>query len=1337
VLALGIALALLFAFGLAVSRAAEDALADGFAQPPATVRPRTFWFWMNGNVTRDGITRDLEAMQRVGVGGVMIFDGSTYLPAGPAAYLGDEWRSLMTHAIREGNRLGIDVGMHNAPGWSSTGGPWITPDRAMQQLVSTETTVTGGRRLELTLPRPQTNLGFYRDACVIAFPALPAETTPLEEAFARVTTGTGRAVSAAALSDGQLGTSVAVSAQDFLLFEFKVPTELNAITVQPTPNGRFPRASVEVSLDGREFTPVGTVTNPGRQGILAPAARSVAPVTARFVRVVPSGSGEYAEVVLHRAPRIAAWPAKANFGYRPAAPVELPAPVPASAAIDPATVVDLTSRLAGDRLGWDAPPGAWTILRVGHTPTGKENVAASAAGRGLECDKFDPAAVEFHFEHVIDRVRADAAAVGAKGPATVTIDSYEAGMQNWTAAFPGEFRRRAGYDLRPFLPALFGRFVGDAGVSERFLFDFRRVQADLMAENYYGRMGELARSRGIVFYAEGYGIGALDELRVSGVPDVPMTEFWTRTPWTPNRVVKMVTSAAHVYGRPVVAAESFTGEAQTSRWLDYPYALKALGDEMFAAGVNQLVFHRYAHQPHPDAVPGMTMGPWGFQFDRTNTWFEQSAGWIAYLARCHFLLRQGTYAADVLYFTGENSPNTSEYAMPVVPAGFSYDLVNADALQRRVRVERGEFVLPEGGRYRLLVLPPNLKAMTPATMARLREFAAGGAAILGPKPEFSPTLAGFPASEQEMLRVANELWRGDTATKPRVMDGLTIEAALRELGVAPDFTFRGTRPDIAVSWQHRRLGDGADLFFVANRQRRVEDVVASFRGMGGRQPEIWRAETGERSLAALHAVEGDRAVVPLRLEPAESVFVIFRQRALPNALAELRKDGQPMIATTLPRPHAPDAARNFTMALWVKPDTDLRELPAETIAGRIDETGKYYAIPADPGDLRFGAGHATAGLAVGRNGIFVIERASDSSPAVLVWRQPVSGWTHVAVVYRDGRPALYVNGALVREGLRSGRVVHSGVDAPPPPRDYALNFPAIESLLRNVGLPPMPSRGHVYFFEGNSTRAENFDRALSASELAALAAAGVPPPELPLVTSARLRPDGAVEALAWSSGRYAVGGAAPVAVEVPAAQTLGGPWHVAFPPNRGAPSSIDLPELQSLHLHADPGVKYFSGTAVYSRALDVPAEFLRAGRRVVLDLGRVEVIADVRLNGRSAGLVWKEPYRVDITDAVRSGANALEVRVTTLWPNRLIGDEQMPAEDEFGLPAELGGDVHGIVRLPDWYLQGRPKPAGGRVTFATWKFFERDSPLVASGLLGPVRLLNPATVTLTPVRPSP
>lgn len=1314
---------------LAPVLAAADPLETGFAQPAREFYPRTFWLWMNGNVTRDGITRDLEAMQRVGVSGVMIFDGSTYLPAGPAGYLGAEWRRLMTHAIREGNRLGIDIGMHNAPGWSSSGGPWIQPELAMQQLVWTETTVTGGRHLDLALAQPQTNLGYYRDAFIIAFPALPAESVPYVQTIAHAFVGAERELAPAGLDDGRLDTAVALDPAHPLLLEFKEPQTFHALTAQPTGRGKFPKLRVEASADGSTFTEICTVANPGRHGILAPAVRSFAPVTARFVRFVPTGAGEVAEVVLHRTPRLADWVAKANFDYRVSGQLPVPTPAPAGAAVDPRTVVDLTAGVRDGRLSWDAPAGAWTILRIGHTPTGQLNVAASAAGRGLECDKFNPAAVEFHFQHVVRQVMADAAAVGAQGPATLTIDSYEAGMQNWTAGFPAEFRRRTGYALTPYLPALFGRFVGAAGEAERFLYDFRRVQADLMAEHYYGRMGELAHQHGLRFFIEGYGAGNFDELRVAGVPDVPMTEFWTRTPWTPNRAVKMVTSAAHVYGKPVVAAESFTGEAQTSRWLEYPYALKALGDEMFARGMNLMVFHRYAHQPHPDAAPGMAMGPYGFYFDRTNTWFEHCRPWIDCLARSQFLLQQGTYAADVLYFTGERAPDPSSMALPVLPAGYTYDLVNSDVLLHRVQVRDGAFVLPEGARYRLLVLPAELKGLRPALLQRLHDFVQQGGAILGPKPVFSPTLSDFPASETAMLKLADELWDPARPGPGRILTGLTIGEALHQLGVAPDVTLRGVHADADLSWQHRVLPEG-DLFFLGNRQRRPEEVAVSFRGMAGRQAELWQPETGAQQKVVVQTAEQDRAVLALRFEPAESVFVLFRRAPARGVAAVLKRDGVPVVTTTpVPAPVV-TAPQDFTMAIWVKPDTDLRELPPEATQGRLDEVGKFYAIPADPSDRRFGAGHATAGLAVGRNGIFVVERSWEHCPAVLVSREPVSGWTHVAVVYRHGRPELYVNGRFVRAGLVSGRTVHPGVGAPIPPVDYQLHFPGLESLMRAAGQPPPASRGQVYFFEGNFVPATACDRAMSEPEIAALAARGLPAPEVPVVTGLHRRSDGLAEALVWASGDYALGQARAVRVNVAAAQAVNGPWHVTFQPGRGAPAAIDLPELQSLHLHADPGVRYFSGTATYTRTLDVPADFLAAGRRVVLDLGRVEVIAEVFLNGRAAGALWKEPCRLDITDAVRIGVNQLEVRVTNLWPNRLIGDEQLPAEDEFGIRDEQGNDPHGITRLPDWYLQGKPKPPGGRVTFATWRFYTKDEPLLASGLLGPVRLLNPIRVTL-------
>jgi len=408
-------------------------------------------------------------------------------------------------------------------------------------------------------------------------------------------------------------------------------------------------------------------------------------------------------------------------------------------------------------------------------------------------------------------------------------------------------------------------------------------------------------------------------------------------------------------------------------------------------------------------------------------------------------------------------------------------------------------------------------------------------------------------------------------------------------------------------------------------------------------------------------------------------------------------------------------------------------MPREATSGWVDETGKFYAIPAAEGDALFGAGHACAGLAVGRNGAYVVERSGAGAPAVLVANFPVAGWTHFAVVYRDGRPRLYVNGKFVREGLASGSVVHPGIGSPPPAPGTVFHFAGLDALVRASGLPSPPSQGLAYYFEGNLTKPDVQDRAVPDEMIAEMAARGVPPPEEPADAELAARSDGGLDALVWRTGAYQVDGGAPKKIAVAAPVRVDGPWRVAFQKNRGAPDSVEFPELISWHRHPEAGVKYFSGTAAYSRTLEVPAEFLAADKRVVLDLGRVEVIARVRVNGKSFPLLWKEPYRLDVTGAVHAGANPLEIEVTNLWPNRLIGDEQLPPENEYASGAD-----HGIARLPGWYVRGEPKPPGGRVTFATWKFFAPDDPLFESGLLGPVRLLNPVRAVLekNPVPPA-
>jgi hypothetical protein len=1258
-------------------------------------------------------------MQQAGVGGVFIFDGSSYLPAGPAAYQSPLWKELMTHAVHEGKRLGVDIGMHNAPGWSSSGGPWITPERSMQQLVWAETTTRGGERLDIPLPAPHRNEGYYRDAFVLAFPALPGEEIPYGDAIRQATTEAGE-VDKVLLADGRLDRGIALARDQSLRIEMTEPVTVYAATIFGADGRRLSALTLASSDDGVNFAPVTPISNPAVHGIAAPAARSFPPVTARFFRLTAGGACELGEVLLHRTPRIPDWVYKANFSYRANVPFRLPETA-AGAAIDPAAIIDVTEYLTADgRLQWNAPSGTWTILRIGHTSTGKRNVSASAAGTGLECDKFSTEAVDFQFEQTVGQLAGDASG----GLRNVIIDSYETGMQNWSAAFPAEFSRRAGYDIRRYLPAMTGRVVGDPQISERFLYDVRRVMADVMTENYYGRMAALCHARGLGFYVEGYGQGMFDDLHLSGLPDVPTTEFWVRTPWTPSRTVKMVASAAHVYGKPVVAAEAFTGEEHTSRWLEYPYAMKVLGDDMFAAGVNHFVFHRYAHQPHPDAAPGVAMGPFGFPFERTNTWFAQSRGWLDYLSRCQQMLRQGAYIADVLYFTGDNSPGSAQFLIPALPAGHNYDLVSAEVLLKRVGVENGWLTLPEGGRYRLLVLPPDLRAVTPELMRKLYELAEQGAVILGPRPEYSPTLRGWPESDREVRRLADALWSGSARIKGCVFatSGHTIESVFTELALTPDFEYIGRTTDTELSWQHRRLPDG-ELYFVSNRQRLEVQALCSFR-VTGYAPELWNPQTGERKPAVLYDQDAaaGRTRVLLPLGPAESVFVVFRKPSSKSGETSLAKEGLPLAGVDFPKPELPAVTGSFTLSVWAKPDIELLGMPEQATTGRVDETAKFYAIPAANGDELYGEGHATAGLAVGRNGAYVIERSGSQSPAVVVVRRPISGWTHFAVVYRDGVPSLYIDGQLAGDGQATGSEVHPGVGSPPPAPDFVYHFEGLAGVMRTSGLPQPPSQGRSLVFEGNLTRPELLPEALSGEAVARIAQEGLPPSVVPTTVELNAQVDGRVYGTFWQSGHYTLSSGARARVEVAEPVTLSGPWHVVFQAGRGAPESVELPALTSLHRHNDFGVRHFSGTALYTRKIDIPAHFLKKGKRVVLDLGRVEVIAEVRVNGREVGLVWQEPYRIDITDAVHKGINDLEISVTTLWPNRLIGDEQLPVENEYNTsPSD-----HGIKHTPEWFSAGHPKP-GERITFLTWHFFDRDDPLIESGLLGPVRLLNPMT----------
>lgn len=901
--------------GPALCRA--DGLSAEFASPPATARPRTWWHWTGGNITKEGITKDLEWMHRVGIAGFQLADvsfGGGQAIETKVEFGTPEWLAMVRHAASEAERLGLEMAVFSSPGWSLAGGPWVKPEEAMKKLVWSEMVVKGPTAFHGRLPQPPSrngpirNLGradgrdptFYGDSAVVAFRTPIAEQS-VSDLKPKVTTTAG-IIDPVALLDDDLNTSVSVPAGDdgiaWVQFEFAEPFTARAITLSG-PRG-IPVGRILAGDDGGDFRVLATL--PGAQLYRQGQVRTFAfpKTTARVYRVEmtaaplgpaqtmrqaatpPAKSYVLREAVLHAAPRVDRWEDKAGFSFL-FEYVSVPTPeVAAEEVVQASDVVDLTSRMQPDgTLDWDVPAGNWVILRLGYSLTGAKNRPATAAGLGYEVDKLSHKHVTEYYHGYIEPLRAALGPLFGKSLRYVLLDSWEAGKQNWTEDMLVEFRRRRGYDPLPYLPVLTGRVVGRAEVSDRFLWDFRRTIADLVADNFYGTMDELLAADGLGSYSEASGVSLEipeDTLLNKSKVDIPMGEFWFHD-LHPRLMyyqdVRGAASAAHAYGKPIVAAESFTGGGYES-----PFALMKVANYWMAQGINLIVFHTSAHQPL-DTKPGNVMV--GTHLHRNITWGEQAAPFVDYLSRASLMLQQGLFVADVAYLLPEGAPSTMPIwgagLTPPPPAGYDYDYINADVLLHRMTVAGdGRLMLPDGMSYRLLVLPET-RAMRPELVEKLQELVAGGATILGPRPEASPSLAGFPSCDERVRRLAADLW-GDTDGRSRtihrvgkgqVVWGLPPADVLARLGVGKDFEC-STDLDADVAWLHRRSGD-VDIYYVASLADRPRSIDARFRAPG-KAAQIWHPDTGRRTAAESHH-EGDFTRVALNLQQQELVFVVF------------------------------------------------------------------------------------------------------------------------------------------------------------------------------------------------------------------------------------------------------------------------------------------------------------------------------------------------------------------------------------------------------------------------------------------------------------------------------
>lgn len=735
-------------------------LEQSFATPPNSAKPYTWWHWVDGNVSKEGITKDLEAMKAVGLGGFQHFDVGLNVPPGKVLYNSKKFHELFQFAIAESERLELDAGFNNCSGWSSSGGPWIKPENSMKALVWSETHVKSseGPSVSLSVPifspertsngkiKKQTD--FYQDIAVLAFPKSTANAYRLE------------------------------NWKDKTLY---------------------------------------------------------------------------------------------NLGAKPDGFIPTRKSAPAGAIIDSASVMNLTDKMtASGELNWVSPAGEWTIVRFGYTSTGAANKPGSRGAIGLEVDKLSRTAVDKHWDALVEKMIVSGG--GRSALTTVLIDSYEVGTQNWTDDFAAQFKQRRGYDLTPLLLCMTGRIVGSATTTERVLWDVRTTVAELMHENYFEYFAEKCHQHGMKLAIEPYGSGSFDAPATSLIADIPMTEFWqneVRNLW--QWTSQVVPSGAHLSGRSVVGAESFT--SLTGDWTVHPGKLKKWGDKAFVAGVNRYYFHTFAHQPWNDAVrPGMSMGRFGGNFHRNNTWFMKSRAWMDYIARCQFIMQSGTYHADVLCLYGDergfNSFLNSRERPDMQPlSGLHFDLGGMNSLDGLSVDEQGDIRVSYKGdlldvRYKVLAIK-RADLMLPSHVAKLGELADQGARIFAPKPKRSPTFQQHAQSDAELAELVTKYWDSGKI-KPSKQFASAIAMLVPDCEVPQSILFN-----------HHRLGKES-YYFLSNQQDKAKDITAIFR-VSGKQPELWDPMTGQIIDAPRWKTLPDgRTEVRLNMQSYDSLFVVFR-----------------------------------------------------------------------------------------------------------------------------------------------------------------------------------------------------------------------------------------------------------------------------------------------------------------------------------------------------------------------------------------------------------------------------------------------------------------------------